>query len=565
MYSRAFKYSGASWAPKNKGFYYTYLPKGDAISVAERPGHARIRYHALGTSQQKDKEIFPRTGSAKTFTAASVSRDGRWLIVAIYHGWAATDVYFKDLRNKTRAPKKKLPYPTEEELADLKAVRANIKTRALAWGFMPLRVGEDASYLVEVWDNKFYVMTDEGAPKYHAFVVGPKKPQRDKWVKIVPESDATLSEMSVLGGKLALSYLRNVTTELEIRTLRGELVRKVKLPGLGSAALRGDPAQDEAYYSYQAFTTLDQIYSYRISDGATSLWDQLKIPVDTRAFKVEQKWYASKDGTKIPMFIISNKKFDGPQPTVLYGYGGFTVSLTPRFNESAVAWVERGGTWAIANLRGGGEFGEAWHRAGMKTKKQNVFDDYIAAAEYLHQNGYSTPKQLAIYGGSNGGLLVGAAMTQRPELFGAVICAVPLLDMVRYHEFGSGRTWIPEYGSAADETEFRAIYAYSPYHHVKEGTDYPALLMMAADSDDRVDPMHARKFTAAIQWASIGRRPTLMRVEKNAGHGGADMVAKNVERYADQYAFLWSQLGKPIYPFSDSTGPHSLLRPKSTN
>jgi prolyl oligopeptidase len=352
--------------------------------------------------------------------------------------------------------------------------------------------------------------------------------------------------MQVIGGHLVLSYLRDAHGEMEVRTLNGVQVRQVKLPGIGSSGgMVGDPDRDEAYYYYSSFVEPPQIFKTSIKSGETSQWAKVEFPVDTSKMTVEQVRYASKDGTQIPMFIIRNKDAakDGLNPTILYGYGGFNINMTPRFSTSIAAWLERGGIYAIANLRGGGEFGEEWHKAGMLLSKQNVFDDFIYAAKHLIAEGWTKPEKLAIRGGSNGGLLVGAAMTQAPELFGAVVCAVPLLDMVRYHLFGSGKTWIPEYGSADDEAQFRALYAYSPYHRVRKDVSYPALLMMSADSDDRVDPMHARKFTAQIQWATSNEKPVLLRIERHAGHGGADLVKQQVEQNADMYAFLAAQLG----------------------
>jgi len=291
-----------------------------------------------------------------------------------------------------------------------------------------------------------------------------------------------------------------------------------------------------------------------VRTGATSLWSAVKVPVDASAFAVEQVWYASRDGTRISMFVVRPKEMrrDGSTPFVLYGYGGFSVSERPAFTTGIFPWLEAGGGFAVANLRGGGEYGEEWHRAGMRHRKQNVFDDFIAAAEYLQASGYTRADRLAIMGGSNGGLLVGAALVQRPELFRAVACGVPLLDMVRYHLFGSGQTWIAEYGSADGEADFRTLYAYSPYHHVRPAP-YPAVLMTSADTDDRVDPMHARKMTAALQAATTSGRPVLLRIERNAGHGGADMVKQAVELSADRYAFLMREVG--LSPRADAPEP----------
>ncbi|MBM3458908.1 MAG: S9 family peptidase, partial [Armatimonadetes bacterium] len=367
------------------------------------------------------------------------------------------------------------------------------------------------------------------------------------WKELIPESrDAVLDDLNVVGNHLVLTVLRNATTRLEVYTLEGKHVRTVETPGLGSSSgLVGNPDEDDAYFSFASFTQPNQIYRTSIRSGQSSLWFAVKLPVEPAKYSVEQVWYPSRDGTQISMFLVHRKdlKRDGSTPFLLTGYGGFNLSQTPFFSGSLYPWLEAGGGFALPNLRGGGEYGEEWHRAGMLHNKQNVFDDFISAAEYLVREGYTRPRRLGIRGGSNGGLLVGAALTQRPDLFGAVICGVPLLDMVRYHRFGSGRTWIPEYGSAEDPAQFRTLFAYSPYHRVKEGTKYPALLMQSADSDDRVDPMHARKMVALVQAATSGERPILLHVEKNAGHGGAGLVRQAVEQSADSYAFLMHELG----------------------
>jgi prolyl oligopeptidase len=309
----------------------------------------------------------------------------------------------------------------------------------------------------------------------------------------------------------------------------------------------GRQDEEEAYFVYQSFTTPWEIYSLSMKTAETKLYSKVNVPVDPSPFAIEQTFYPSKDGTKVSMFIVRRKDLnkDGNNRALLYGYGGFQQSQTSNFTASIYPWLERGGIYAVPNLRGGAEYGEEWHKNGMRDKKQNVFDDFLAAAEHLFREGYTRPEKLAIAGGSNGGLLVGAAMTQKPEYFAAVLCSVPLLDMVRYHLFGSGKTWISEYGSADNEGDFKALFGYSPYHKVKAGTKYPALLMLSADSDDRVDPMHARKFAAAIQEHSVGG-PVLLRIEKNSGHGGADLVKAEVEKGADRYAFaLYHTAGAP--------------------
>jgi prolyl oligopeptidase len=321
-------------------------------------------------------------------------------------------------------------------------------------------------------------------------------------------------------------------------------VRTVTLPTLGSiGGYSGDPEDDTIFYSFQSFTYPTEIFEESVSRGKRSSWYRLKVPVDADAFVVEQLFATSKDGTRVPFFVVHGKasRREGIAPTLLEGYGGFQSAQTPFFASSLYPWLEKGGTWVMANLRGGSEYGEEWHRHGMLHEKQHVFDDFFAVAEELVKQGFTRADRLAIFGGSNGGLLIGAAITQRPELFGVALCEVPLLDMVRYPLFGIGKAWIPEYGSPDDDGDFQALYAYSPYHHVTRGKRYPPTLILSADSDDRVDPMHARKFAAELQWASSGG-PVLLRVEKHSGHGGSDMVKAAVDKIADEYAFALAQM-----------------------
>jgi prolyl oligopeptidase len=338
----------------------------------------------------------------------------------------------------------------------------------------------------------------------------------------VPESEAVLEYEQVIGGHLVLTYLDKAANRMEVRTLEGEKLRDVELPGLGaSVGMAGDPEYDEAFYSFQSFTQPRQIYKTSIEEGGSELWASVEVPVDPSPYEVDQVTYESKDGTEVTMFLVHREdiELDGNNPTLLYGYGGFNVSMRPYFRASIYPWLDAGGVYAVPNLRGGGEYGEAWHEAGMLENKQNVFDDFIAAAEFLIDEGYTRPEKLGIYGGSNGGLLVGAVMTQRPELFGAVVCAVPLLDMLRYHLYGSGKTWMLEYGDPDNPEHFDWL-----------------------DFDDRVDPFHARKFVAAVQHATTSGEPVLLRIEQNAGHGGGNMVKKTVSEQADLYAFLFDEL-----------------------
>jgi prolyl oligopeptidase len=512
------KYAGASWTPEGRAFYYTWLPVDPKVPTPDRPGYAEVRFHKLGTEPKTDAVVKERTGDPTAFQNAELSRDGRFLFLVVSHGWTSQDVWFRDLA-------------------------ANLKgAQETAW--TPLAVGIKAHFDAEALGGRIFVKTDHGAPKGRIFAVDPAKPERSLWKEIVPErSDATLEGYEIVGGRLALNYLRRAASLLEIRETDGRLVREVPLPGIGTV---GGPVgrddEDETYFSFTSFTTPTSIYKTSVKTGATSLYFQVKVPADLTPYTVSQVFYPSKDGTRVSMFLVHRKdmKRDGSARGLLEGYGGFQVALTPAFSSSVIPWLEKGGFYAVPNLRGGSEYGEAWHEAGMLLKKQNVFDDFIAAAEYLEKEKWTSAARLVLRGGSNGGLLMGALITQRPDLFRVSLCGVPLLDMVRYHLFGSGKTWISEYGSADDAAQFQALHAYSPYHHVKAGTKYPAVLILSADSDDRVDPMHARKFAALLQAASTGG-PVLLRIEQHSGHGGADLVKAAVAQRADEYAFALSE------------------------
>lgn len=549
------KYAYPQWTPDSEGFYYTYLPinygpdgekPGEKIPVDARPGFAEVRFHKLGSEPKTDPVIYEKTGDPRVFLNVDISRDGRWLTTTVAHGWNKTDVYYQDLAAAKSSGSNNLGDPD-------------------AW--TPFIVGTELNYTVWAWEDYFYIFTDEDAPNAKLMRVSVDNPAHENWVEVVPESkDRVLDNAQIIGGHLVLTYMVNAQSAMEVRTLAGELVREVELPGVGtSRGMKGQPDRDEAYYSFESFTTPLEIYKTSLKTGESSLWEKSDIPVDPSPYKVEQVWYTSKDGTKISMFVVHRKdiKMDGNTPFLLYGYGGFSVNMQPRFRSSIYPWLEAGGAYAVPNLRGGGEYGEAWHQGGMLANKQNVFDDFIGAAEYLIEQNYTNADKLAISGGSNGGLLVGAAMTQRPELFRAVICGVPLLDMIRYHKFGSGETWVSEYGDPEQPEAFKYLYAYSPYHHVEKGVDYPAMLMLSADSDDRVDPMHARKFTAAIQYATASEHPVLLRIEANSGHGGGDMIKKFVDKYAGEYAFLMQQLGMTDTGIDDAAVSRTKIFKKS--
>jgi prolyl oligopeptidase len=511
---RGTKYASPSWAPDNKSFVYEWLPTDAKISVSERPGYCEVRRHILGTDPAKDEQLHPRTGDPKTFIGGSISRDGQWYFVSIMRGWNENDVYFRKVGKD-------------------KDWRLLVK-------------GVDAKYSVDAWKGRFYVFTDEGAPNKRVFAVDPTKPDRAGWKEIVAQDpEAARDSLMIVGGHLAISSLKKAVSQVDLFTLEGKPVRTIVLPGLGTASnLVGNEDEDEAYFAFSSFTMPRQVFKTSVKSGESTLWAKVDVPVDPSLYEVRQVFYPSKDGTRVSMFIVAKKgiALDGKNPTLLYGYGGFDVSLTSAFTSFIYPWLEMGGVYAVPNLRGGGEYGKTWHDAGKGAKKQNVFDDFAAAAEYLIANKWTNAKQLGIRGGSNGGLLVGTAMTQRPELYGAVICAVPLLDMVRYHLYGSGKTWIPEYGDPEKAEELKVLEAYSPYHHVRRDTAYPPMLMMSADHDDRVDPFHARKFVGQLQTTNPSGLAWL-RIETNAGHGGSDQVGKAIESSVDQVAFLADRLG----------------------
>jgi prolyl oligopeptidase len=505
------RYATPSWTPKGDGFYYTWLPMDTTIAEAARPGYAEVRFHKLGDDPTKDRVIRQRTGDPAVFESATMSRDGHWLFLQVDHGWSSTDLYFRKGKARDSEP------------------------------FRPLTVGGNAHYFLREYRDRFYISTDEGAPRSRIFRVDPKHPERARWVEVAPErADATLGEFTIAGESLVMTYLKDAASLLEIRALDGSNPRDVALPSIGSVKyITGMDDEDDAYFSFQSFTTPPEVHEFSVAAATQKLWSRPRMPIDPEVYDVEEVFYTSRDGTRVPMFLVHRKDFprDGTGRALLTGYGGFLVGMTPYFSRGGLVWADHGGVFAVACLRGGNEYGEAWHRAGMLLQKQNVFDDFIAGAEYLVQQRWTRPHRLSISGGSNGGLLVGVALTQKPSLFGAVVCAVPLLDMIRYDRFGAGATWTSEYGSAQDSAQFRALYAYSPYHHVEDGVKYPPVLFLSADSDDRVDPMHARKMAAALQNASAGG-PVLLRIEKNAGHGGADLIRSYVEQGADTYSFL---------------------------
>jgi prolyl oligopeptidase len=508
-----------AWKHDNAGFFYTRYPKKGDVPEGEEVYYRRVFYHALGGDPAHDPLIFGEGRDPEWWPNVSLSEDGRWLLINEEQGWTKTVMFLQDLTSNSA--------PVE------------------------ITAGKDFLYSADFFEGKLYITTNEDASHYRVFVADTAHPRRESWKEIIPQSDAVLQNVSVTGGGLLAQYQRNATSELKLFGLDGRKLADIPLPAIGDVfSATGRYDRDESFFGFQSFTVPPSVYRVDLSSMKSALWAKVDAPsIDPSAYDVEQVWYMSKDGTKIPMFVVNKKGIEknGRNPTLLTGYGGFNVSLTPAFSRSMYLWMEHGGIYAVANLRGGSEFGEDWHRAGMLDKKQNVFDDFIAASEFLIAEKYTDKDHLAISGGSNGGLLMGAMITQRPDLFRAVVCAVPLLDMLRYQNFQIAKLWIPEYGSADDAVQFDWLYAYSPYHQVKRGQEYPAVLFMTGDTDTRVDPMHAKKMAALMQAEAkngdSNDKPILLRIETKAGHGQGKPVTKQIEESTDMYSFLFWQLG----------------------
>ena len=512
------RWTNPQWLKDGSGFYYTRPREPEGIGPGEEVYHRRVFYHQLGAKWSEDKLIYGEELKKEEMPDAILSPDERYLLIDVFMGWGKNRLYVKDPR------------------------RDRIITIA---------DDGESSYTGEIVGETLFVLTNQGAPRYRVFQVHLARPDRKHWKEIIAQSDGVIDFMKVVGGKLFVGYLRDAHSELAVFSLDGKPQAEIPLPELGTVSdFDGKPDRREAFFAFSSFTTPPTVFRLDLTIGpgdpeSLQVWSRLEAPIDPSRFESRQVFYHSKDGTRIPMFIIHKKGVgrDGRAPGLLYGYGGFNIALTPNFRASSFPWIEAGGVLAIANLRGGSEYGEEWHRAGMLDKKQNVFDDFIAAAEYLVEQQYVDPKRLAIHGRSNGGLLVGAAMTQRPDLFRAVICGVPLLDMVRYHRFRMARLWISEYGSAENADDFEWLHAYSPYHWVRDGESYPATLIYTGASDSRVDPLHARKMAARLQAANGSRHPIVLRVETRAGHGRGKPLSKTVEEWTDIWSFAFDQLG----------------------
>ncbi len=508
-----------AWKLDNSGFYYTRYPKKGDVAEGQEVYNRHVFYHTLGSDSAKDPLIFGEGRDPQDWPDAGLSNDGRWLLISVSQGWTKTELFLQDTNT----------------------------------GAAPVRItdGKDFIYGGEIFNGKIFITTNEDAPRYRAFIADATSPARSNWKEIIPQSDAVLQGVGVVNWLLLAQYEKNASSQLKLYDTGGRDLGNIQLPSIGSVfGIGGKWNRKETFFAFHSFTVPDSIYRIDLVSRGTSLWSKVDAPgIDPASYEVKQLWFNSKDGTRVPVFVFHKKglELNGKNPTLLTGYGGFNVSLTPSFVGDRYLWLEHGGVFAIANLRGGAEFGEDWHRAGMLDKKQNVFDDFIAAAEFLTSQKYTDKDHLAIRGGSNGGLLMGAALTQRPDLYRAVVCQVPLLDMLRYQNFQIAKLWVPEYGSAEDSKQFDWLYAYSPYHHVKPGTQYPAILFMTADTDTRVDPMHAKKMAAVMQAEAANgqsrERPILLRIDTKAGHGAGKPIAKQVEDLTDIYSFLFWQLG----------------------
>jgi prolyl oligopeptidase len=515
------RYSSVAWLPGGEAFYFVRRLPPSSVPPGEDQFHRRVYRRVLGTDPNLDELVFGEGRDKTEYYDVHVSRDGRWMLVWASLGTAPrNDLYIADLAGDGR--------------------------------LRPIQEGVDALTAGQVKEGRLYLLTNRDAPRFRLVVADAERPGPEGWRDLVPESDMVLTDFTVTLDAVVVAATQHAIGTLGVHDLEtGALRRTVDLPGLGTVTgLSSRPeGGDDVWIGYSDFTTPPRVYRYAVESGGLDVWEDAPGAVDVKGISASQVWYRSKDGTDVPMFLIHREglrpDMERPSPTILYGYGGFNISQNPEYSARVLSWVEAGGIFAIACLRGGSEEGETWHRSGMREAKQNVFDDFIAAAEWLIERGYTSRASLGIYGGSNGGLLVGAALTQRPDLFEAVVCSAPLLDMIRYEKFGLGVTWNDEYGTVEDATEFGWLFAYSPYHRVVGGTPYPAVLFTVFESDTRVDPLHARKMCAALQWATTSDRPILIRRERKVGHG-ARSLTREVDLSVDRMAFFAALLGLQI-------------------
>jgi prolyl oligopeptidase len=515
------KFSGASWSKDGKGFYYSRYdePKPDEELTGQNY-YQKLYYHRLGQPQSKDKLVYQRKDEKEWGFQGEATEDGRWLVISVWRGTERkNNLFYLDLSQ-----------PNSEVVELLTDFEARFDF-----------IGNDGSV--------FWLRTDLDAPRNRILAIDVEHPARDRWREVVPEADDVLEEIHLVGERLFAVYLSDAQSQVRMFDLAGKPLGELALPDIGSAGgFTGRRSDRETFYAFASFVTPPAIYRHDLDAAKSELFRQPELGFDPADYQTKQVFYKSKDGTRVPMFVVHRKDvtLDEPRPTYLYAYGGFDISLTPTFSVGRMVWLELGGVFAMPNLRGGGEYGREWHESGMKAKKQNVFDDFIAAAEWLIDQGYTSREKLAISGRSNGGLLVGACLTQRPDLYGATLPAVGVMDMLRFHKFTIGWAWVSEYGSADEAEEFPALLAYSPLHNIKPGTKYPPTLITTADHDDRVVPAHSFKFAAALQAAQAGDAPILIRVETSAGHGAGIPTSKAIEEMADGYAFLVKQLAVDV-------------------
>ncbi len=507
------KFSGASWTKDGKGFFYSRYPEPDEKAKLHQANYYhKLYYHRLGTPQSEDVLVYERPDQKEWGFGGEVTDDGRYLIIHVWKGTHPENlIFFKDLQKQNA------------EIVEL------ISEFEAEFNFI---------------DNDgpvFWFFTDLDAPRKRIIAVDTRNPQRSNWKELIPEAKETLRSANVVGNQFVATYLKDAHSQVRLFDTRGKFFRELPLPGLGSAFGFGGRRKDsETFYVFTNYTDPGTIFHLDMTTSVSNIFRRPKVDFNPDEYETRQVFYKSKDGTKVPMFITSRTglPLDGNNPTLLYGYGGFNASLTPYFSVSNLVWLEAGGVYAVANIRGGGEYGRDWHDAGKKLEKQNCFDDFIAAAEWLIANKYTSSRKLAIRGASNGGLLVGACMTQRPDLFGACLPAVGVMDMLRFHKYTIGWAWVSDYGSADDPEEFKALYAYSPLHNLKPGTAYPATLITTADHDDRVIPAHSMKFAAALQEAHSGTAPVLIRIQTKAGHGAGKPTKMRIDEATDIWAFL---------------------------
>jgi prolyl oligopeptidase len=506
-----------AWLPDGSGFYYTRYPAAGEVPAGEEHYHRAVHFHRLGTDAAGDPRLF-QPAEKEHWPGVSISPDGRWLLIGVARTFDQTDLYLQDLER----------------------------------GGEPVAVARDlpATFEGEIAHGRLFLRTNLDAPTYRLYLVDPERPAREGWREIVPPRDgAVLEGVRVAGDRLALCYLERASSRLRLTDLEGGRLAEVELPTLGS--LFGTGAEwdgRELFFGFSSYAVPPSVYRIDLETGERTLWQRVEADVDPDRFEVHQVSVASKDGTPVSMFLVHQRglALNGDNPVYLTGYGGFNISMAPAFSRSLLLWLEHGGVLAVPNVRGGGEYGEGWHQGGMLGRKQNSFDDFIAAAEWLIRERYTRPERLAAAGGSNGGLLMGAVLTQRPDLFRAIVIQVPLLDMLRYHRFLIARLWIPEYGSADDPEQFRWLRAYSPYHHVRSGVSYPAVLLATAESDSRVDPLHARKMAARLQASTSSERPILLRLESRAGHGAGKPLSKVLDEMTDTWTFVFSEVGVEV-------------------